>query len=119
MSINVTTQMEPEVLKARIDRFREVQKEIVTQVRRVIVGQEEVPGNAKTLLVWTMAQTLGLIFKRIQFTPDLMPSDMTGTDIITWAFVRGPIFGNILLADEIPCPKCSWTASCSTRFWIT
>jgi MoxR-like ATPase len=101
----------------------------VTQVRRVIVGQEEVleqvmiglfvgghclitglPGTAKTLLVRTMAQTLGLVFKRIQFTPDLMPSDITGTDIIeedsatgrrTWTFVQGPIFANILLADEI------------------
>ena len=106
-----------------------MQAEIVTQVRRVIVGQEEVleqvmiglfvgghclitglPGTAKTLLVRTMAQTLGLVFKRIQFTPDLMPSDITGTDIIeedpangrrTWTFVQGPIFGNILLADEI------------------
>ena len=121
--------MEPEVLRARIERFREVQAEIVTQVRRVIVGQEEVleqvmialfvgghclitglPGTAKTLLVRTMAQTLGLIFKRIQFTPDLMPTDITGTDIIeedpvtgrrTWTFVQGPIFANILLADEI------------------
>src|SRR5215469_13142081 len=125
----VTTQLEPEVLKSRIERFREVQSQIVTQVRRVIVGQEEVleqvmialfvgghclitglPGTAKTLLVRTMADTLGLIFKRIQFTPDLMPSDMTGTDIIeedptngrrTWTFVPGPIFTNILLADEI------------------
>jgi len=116
-------------LKTRIQRFRQVQSEIVTQVRRVIVGQEEVleqvmialfvgghclitglPGTAKTLLVRTMAQTLGLVFKRIQFTPDLMPSDITGTDIIeedpatghrTWTFVPGPIFGNILLADEI------------------
>jgi MoxR-like ATPase len=98
-------------------------------VRRVIVGQEEVleqvmiglfvgghclitglPGTAKTLLVRTMAETLGLMFKRIQFTPDLMPSDITGTDIIeedpangrrTWTFVQGPIFANILLADEI------------------
>jgi MoxR-like ATPase len=123
------TQLEPEVLRARIARFRQVQSEIVTQVRRVIVGQEEVldqvmialfvgghclitglPGTAKTLLVRTMAQTLGLVFKRIQFTPDLMPSDITGTDIIeedptngrrTWTFVQGPIFGNILLADEI------------------
>jgi len=121
--------LEPEVLKARIARFRQVQSEIVTQVRRVIVGQEEVleqvmiglfvgghclitglPGTAKTLLVRTMAQTLGLVFKRIQFTPDLMPSDITGTDIIeedpangrrTWTFVPGPIFANILLADEI------------------
>ena len=123
------TQLEPEVLRSRIARFRQVQSEIVAQVRRVIVGQEEVldqvmialfvgghclitglPGTAKTLLVRTMAQTLGLVFKRIQFTPDLMPSDITGTDIIeedptngrrTWTFVQGPIFGNILLADEI------------------
>ena len=129
MSTSVTPQLEPDVLKARIERFRQVQSEIVTQVRRVIVGQEEVleqvmiglfvgghclitglPGTAKTLLVRTMAQTLGLIFKRIQFTPDLMPSDITGTDIIeednttgrrTWTFVPGPIFANILLADEI------------------
>ena len=91
-----TPQLEPEVLRSRIQRFRQVQSEIVTQVRRVIVGQEEVleqvmialfvgghclitglPGTAKTLLVRTMAQTLGLIFKRIQFTPDLMPSDIT------------------------------------------
>src|ERR1039458_5523188 len=127
--MSTVTELEPEVLKARIERFRQVRSEIVTQVRRVIVGQEEVldqvmialfvgghclitglPGTAKTLLVRTMAQTLGLVFKRIQFTPDLMPSDMTGTDIIeedpttghrTWTFVPGPIFGNILLADEI------------------
>src|SRR3954447_485983 len=129
MSTTVTPQLEPEILKSRIARFREVQSEIVTQVRKVIVGQEEVleqvmiglfvgghclitglPGTAKTLLVRTMSQTLGLVFKRIQFTPDLMPSDITGTDIIeedqatgrrTWTFVQGPIFGNILLADEI------------------
>jgi MoxR-like ATPase len=129
MSTTATTQLDPEALKTRIGRFRQVQSEIVTQVRRVIVGQEEVleqvmiglfvgghclitglPGTAKTLLVRTMAQTLGLVFKRIQFTPDLMPSDITGTDIIeedsatgrrTWTFVPGPIFANILLADEI------------------
>jgi MoxR-like ATPase len=129
MSTTVTPQLEPEVLRSRIERFRQVQSGIVTQVRRVIVGQEEVleqvmiglfvgghclitglPGTAKTLLVRTLAQTLGLVFKRIQFTPDLMPSDITGTDIIeedtttgrrTWTFVQGPIFGNILLADEI------------------
>ena len=68
------------------------------------------PGTAKTLMVRTIAETLGLEFRRIQFTPDLMPSDITGTDIIEedlttghrkWTFVRGPIFGNILLADEI------------------
>ncbi len=116
-------------MKAQIERFQQVQAAIVQQVRRVIVGQDEVleqvmialfvgghclitglPGTAKTLLVRTMAETLGLIFKRIQFTPDLMPSDITGTDIIeedpttgrrTWTFVPGPIFANVLLADEI------------------
>src|SRR5438034_11406621 len=68
------------------------------------------PGTAKTLMVHTIAETLGLKFRRIQFTPDLMPSDITGTDIIEedlttghrkWTFVEGPIFGNVLLADEI------------------
>ncbi len=116
-------------LKARIARFQEVEQAIVNQVRKVIVGQDDVleqvlialfvgghclitglPGTAKTLLVRTMAQTLGLKFRRIQFTPDLMPSDITGTDIIeedpgtgrrTWTFVQGPIFANVLLADEI------------------
>jgi MoxR-like ATPase len=116
-------------LKRRIDRFYTVRDSILGQVRQVIVGQEEVldqilialfvgghclitglPGTAKTLMVRTIAQTLGLEFKRIQFTPDLMPSDITGTDIIEedpttggrrWTFVPGPIFGNVLLADEI------------------
>jgi MoxR-like ATPase len=116
-------------LRQRILRFQQAESAIVEQVRRVIVGQDEVleqvlislfvgghclitglPGTAKTLLVRTMAQTLGLEFKRIQFTPDLMPSDITGTDIIeedsstgrrTWTFVQGPIFTNVLLADEI------------------
>src|ERR1700676_2834900 len=116
-------------LKKRIDRFHSVRDGILSQVRQVIVGQEEVldqilialfvgghclitglPGTAKTLMVRTISQTLGLLFKRIQFTPDLMPSDITGTDIIEedtatgrrrWTFVQGPIFGNILLADEI------------------
>ena len=116
-------------LRQRIERFQEVAASIVEQVRRVIVGQDEVleqvmislfvgghclitglPGTAKTLLVRTLAETLGLEFKRIQFTPDLMPSDITGTDIIeedpangrrTWTFVPGPIFANVLLADEI------------------
>ena len=129
MSTLSTEQLQSEDLKSRIGRFREVDAQIVRQVRRVIVGQEEVleqimiglfvgghclitglPGTAKTLLVRTLAQTLGLVFKRIQFTPDLMPSDITGTDIIeedmttghrTWTFVQGPIFANILLADEI------------------
>src|ERR1700684_3738899 len=123
-----TTQLEPDVLKSRINRFREVDAEIVRQVKRVIVGQDEVieqvriglfvgghwlitglPGTAKTLLVRTMAEVLGLLFKRIQFTPDLMPTDITGTDIIeedpttghrTWTFVQGPIFANVLLSDK-------------------
>jgi MoxR-like ATPase len=116
-------------LRKRVERFQQVREAILTQVRQVIVGQEDVldqvlislfvgghclitglPGTAKTLMVRTIAQTLGLVFKRIQFTPDLMPSDITGTDIIEedpttgrrrWTFVQGPIFGNILLADEI------------------
>jgi MoxR-like ATPase len=116
-------------LKTRVDRFQSVRDSILTEVRKVIVGQEDVldqvltalfvgghclitglPGTAKTLMVRTIAQTLGLVFRRIQFTPDLMPSDITGTDIIEedpttghrrWTFVPGPIFGNILLADEI------------------
>jgi MoxR-like ATPase len=116
-------------LQKRVERFQTARDGILTQVRQVIVGQEEVldqiltalfvgghclitglPGTAKTLMVRTIAQTLGLEFRRIQFTPDLMPSDITGTDIIEedtttgrrkWTFVPGPIFGNILLADEI------------------
>src|SRR6202049_4948795 len=116
-------------LKQRIEHFHQVRDSILEQVHEVIVGQEDVleqilialfvgghclitglPGTAKTLMVRTIAQTLGLVFKRIQFTPDLMPSDITGTDIIEedpttghrrWTFVQGPIFGNVLLADEI------------------
>src|SRR5437764_4423537 len=129
MSIATVPLADSAELKTRIDRFQEVHNAIVREVRKVIVGQEEVldqvlvalfvgghclitglPGTAKTLMVRTIAQTLGLVFKRIQFTPDLMPSDITGTDIIEedpttghrrWTFVHGPIFGNILLADEI------------------
>ncbi len=109
--------------------FRTTLDAIRTQVRRIIVGQDEVvehllltmlvgghclitgmPGTAKTLLVRTLADALGLSFKRIQFTPDLMPTDVTGTDIIEedpttgrrrWTFVPGPLFANVLLADEI------------------
>ncbi|MEX2353698.1 MAG: AAA family ATPase, partial [Gammaproteobacteria bacterium] len=102
---------------------------IRVEVRKVIVGQDAVvedllitllvgahclitgmPGTAKTLLVRTLATSLGLTYKRIQFTPDLMPTDVTGTDIIeedsttghkTWTFIPGPVFTNVLLADEI------------------
>ena len=117
------------LLQTRIERFHVVREDILRQVREVIVGQDEVidqvlialfvgghclltgmPGTAKTLMVRTVADALGLVFRRIQFTPDLMPSDITGTDIIEedavtghrkWTFVQGPIFGNIVLADEI------------------
>src|ERR1700726_3622106 len=123
------TSLDSAELKSRIERFRTVRDEILAQVHSVIVGQDEVleqilialfvgghclitglPGTAKTLMVRTISQTLGLLFKRIQFTPDLMPSEITGTDIIEedpttghrrWTFVPGPIFGNIVLADEI------------------
>jgi MoxR-like ATPase len=121
--------MDSAELKARLQRFQDAQAAITREVRKVIVGQQEViehvlislfvgghclitglPGTAKTSLVRTLAQSLGLAFKRIQFTPDLMPSDITGTDIIEedptsghrrWTFVPGPIFCNVLLADEI------------------
>src|SRR5690349_15746966 len=129
MSIATTTSIDTAELRGRLQRFQEAQAAIRREVHRVIVGQEEVieqvlialcvgghclitglPGTAKTLLVRTIATILGLDFKRIQFTPDLMPSDITGTDIIeedpgtgrrTWTFVAGPIFSNVLLADEI------------------
>ncbi|MEM1089703.1 MAG: AAA family ATPase [Pseudomonadota bacterium] len=122
------TELSPDVAK-QVERFRTAMGEIRTQVGKVIVGQEEVvesllitllvgghclitglPGTAKTLLVRTMATALGLDFKRIQFTPDLMPTDVTGTDIVDedeasgrrqWRFVPGPVFTNVLLADEI------------------
>ena len=129
MSTAVTNQLDATELKARLRRFTDSYEAISREIRKVIVGQNDVvdnvlislfvgghclltglPGTAKTLLVRTVAQALGLKFNRIQFTPDLMPSDITGTDIIeedpgtghrTWTFVPGPIFSNVLLADEI------------------
>jgi len=101
-------------LQQRIERFHFVRDNILKQVRQAFVGGHclitGLPGTAKTLMVRTIADALGLTFKRIQFTPDLMPSDITGTDIIEedlqtghrkWTFVPGPIFGNVVLADEI------------------
>src|SRR5881394_414105 len=101
MSTTTITAVDSMELKERIARFQKAQEDIVGQVRKIIVGQEEVidqvlialfvgghclitglPGTAKTLLVRTLSQALGLVFRRIQFTPDLMPSDITGTDII-------------------------------------
>jgi MoxR-like ATPase len=110
-------------------QLADAHQKIVGQLERVIVGQKQVieellvtifarghcllvgvPGLAKTLLVSTLADTLNLTFKRIQFTPDLMPTDITGTEVIQddpttgerrFKFLRGPIFANIVLADEI------------------
>ncbi len=114
---------------ALADRMNEGRRQIVTELRKRIVGQDEVvdlvlltlfvggnslivgvPGLAKTLLIATLARVVDLRFNRIQFTPDLMPSDITGTDIINedaatgrrqMVFAPGPIFANIVLADEI------------------
>lgn len=103
-----------------VEKFNSLKSEI----RKVIIGQEDavnftllsilcgghslligVPGLAKTLLVNTIAEVLGLQFKRIQFTPDLMPSDILGSEILdqdkNFKFIKGPIFSNIILADEI------------------
>jgi MoxR-like ATPase len=107
-----------------IDALGKKYRELSDEVKKVIVGQEDiirdvlisifsrghclligVPGLAKTLLVNTVAQTLGLSYNRIQFTPDLMPSDIIGTDILdesrNFKFIKGPLFANIILADEI------------------
>ncbi|MBD0823938.1 AAA family ATPase [Aestuariibaculum marinum] len=107
-----------------IEQFVKQYKDLKTEIAKVIVGQDEVvnqilisifsgghslligvPGLAKTLMVNTIAQALGLDFKRIQFTPDLMPSDILGSEILDedrhFKFIKGPIFSNIILADEI------------------
>jgi len=106
------------------DALRDAYKHIHTEIHKVIVGQDEViksvlisifsnghcllvgvPGLAKTLLVQTLAQVLDLDFSRIQFTPDLMPSDIIGSEILgedrNFKFIHGPVFANIILADEI------------------
>src|SRR5689334_6143226 len=109
------------------DRVAEGRERILAELRKVIVGQDDVieqvlialftgghclitgvPGLAKTLLIKTVADILDLDFKRIQFTPDLMPADITGTEILDEAaglrslrFVKGPVFAQIILADEI------------------
>ena len=128
MSTTVASDLGPDDLQERVERFHVVRDRILGQVRKVIVGQDEVldqilialfvgghclitglPGTAKTLMVRTIARTLGLQFRRIQLRPDLMPADITGTDIIEedagtghrrWTFVPGPIFGNIVLAES-------------------
>ena len=125
MELSVEQKRELEV----VEKFHTELKKIDREVRKIIVGQKEVvdqvmislltggnsiitgvPGLAKTLLIATVAKVLHLDFKRIQFTPDLMPGDITGTEIIeedkasgkrVRVFVKGPIFANIILADEI------------------
>jgi MoxR-like ATPase len=112
-----------------VGKLVEGHKLILEQLKKVIVGQDRVindlltalfarghcmivgvPGLAKTLLISTLSQILNLEFKRIQFTPDLMPSDITGTEVIeqdpatgkrSYRFIKGPVFANIILADEI------------------
>jgi MoxR-like ATPase len=112
-----------------VEKLNEARNKIKNEIKKVIVGQERVidelliallsnghclligvPGLAKTLMISTISNILDLKFNRIQFTPDLMPSDITGTEIIqesgaagerTFKFMKGPIFANIVLADEI------------------
>ena len=113
----------------KVAHLKEAHDKIIKQIRKAVVGQEQVvnelmivlfaqghgllmgvPGLAKTLLVRTLASSLSLQFRRVQFTPDLMPSDITGTEVIQedkatgerrFKFLQGPIFTNMLLADEI------------------
>ena len=114
---------------ASIDKMRDLWQQMRVEVAKVIIGQQDVieqllicilarghallmgvPGLAKTTIVNSLSQVMSLEFNRIQFTPDLMPSDITGTDILqetdqpgkrAFHFVKGPIFANIVLADEI------------------
>lgn len=110
--------------KIAIDELVNHYKELKNEIHKIIVGQDDVvdqvlisifsrghcllvgvPGLAKTLLVNTISETLGLSFNRIQFTPDLMPSDIVGSEILdetrNFKFIKGPLFSNIILADEI------------------
>jgi len=115
--------------RAAIERLKEAHSQIRSEIHKVIIGQEKVvdelllavfskghcilegvPGLAKTLLVSTLARALSLSFNRIQFTPDLMPADITGTEVIEenkstgvreFKFIRGPVFAHVILADEI------------------
>ena len=107
-----------------LNLFSEKYKSLKSEINKVIVGQDDiidqvlisifsgghalligVPGLAKTLMINTIAKVLGLDFKRIQFTPDLMPSDIIGSEILDesrqFKFIKGPVFSNVVLADEI------------------
>ena len=103
-----------DILKRELGKAIIGQRDVIDQVFAAIISRAHcllvgVPGLAKTLLVSSLARTMDLTFKRIQFTPDLMPSDITGTNVIDesqtgrreFRFVRGPVFANIILADEI------------------
>ena len=123
----MSTELKDPVLLA--NEFEQAYKSIKREIHKVVVGQDHiidlllvslfsrghcvlvgVPGLAKTLLIKTLADSLNLSFNRIQFTPDLMPGDITGTEVIEenknegtkeFKFIKGPIFANIVLADEI------------------
>jgi len=118
--MNIQFKNDVEAIEAFVDKYAALRKEIA----KVIVGQDEVvknvlmvlfsrshalligvPGLAKTLMITTIAKTINLTYNRIQFTPDLMPSDIMGTEILDenrkFKFVKGPVFANIILADEI------------------
>lgn len=124
----MSSSVQSDQLAKILDQFSQSRQQMVEQLRRVIVGQTDVieqifaavftrghcllvgvPGLAKTLMVSSISQILDISFKRIQFTPDLMPSDITGTTVLDeneqgrreFRFVQGPIFANIILADEI------------------
>ena len=114
---------------AAVEKWSQTYKDLTAQISKVIIGQEEVieqmvvamlarghallegvPGVAKTMMVLSLSKAMDLLFHRIQFTPDLMPSDITGTDVLqedpvthvpSYKFVKGPIFANVVLADEI------------------
>src|SRR5512142_1697161 len=120
--------VDPAAMEARAEEFRQIYLRVKAEIAKVIVGHDEivhgvltclfvgghallegVPGLGKTMLVRTLASALNLKFQRIQFTPDLMPSDIVGTEIIEedaggrrgFRFQPGPVFSNLVLADEI------------------
>src|SRR5437588_1975570 len=104
------TRLRQELAKVIIGQSDVIEQVLIAMFARGHALLEGVPGLAKTLLVSSLAESLRLSFKRIQFTPDLMPSDVTGTDVIqedleshqrAYKFLSGPIFANLLLADEI------------------
>ena len=125
----VTNAFDTEETRKLVKTFQSANTNIREQIAGTIIGQQDIvdnllitlyvgghclitgmPGTAKTLLVHTLASALGLTFNRIQFTPDLMPTDITGTDMVEedqstgkreWRFIEGPVFTNVLLADEI------------------